>query len=487
MAITTVYTYPLNGSQQDFSVPFEYLARRFVSVTLIGTAGRRKLVLTTDFRFTSSTNIRTNTLWTPSSGYSWIEVRRETSASDRLVDFTDGSILRASDMNVSQVQTLHVAEEARNAVTDTIGTDTNGNLDARGRRVVNLVDAVSDADSVTLGQVKAMGNGAYQSAISAKSSENASANSALAAANSALAAANSKNAAAASESAALTSKNAAAASESSALTYKNAAATSAGEALASKNAAATSASEALDSKNAAATSASAAAVNASTVLAHIASYGANPVGTIVMALKGELPGHLPMNGSTFSASEYPELYSYLGTNVLPDWRGLYPKGAEGTNLGTIASGAIPAHTHTMPAHTHNVGDHTHPASASSVGDHQHYISGQTDVQGSHTHLLHTANTGGVVGNLGLPATAGKDGPRYDMWPMDAAGAHAHNINFWSGAGGAHGHTISVGAGGSGTTSSAGGGTTSSAGSGATVETNRFHVNFFIKAKGLAQA
>lgn len=150
MAITTVYTYPLNGSKQDFSVPFEYLARRFVSVTLIGVAGRRKLVLTTDYRFTSSTNIRTNAIWAPSSGYSWIEIRRETSASDRLVDFTDGSILRASDMNVSQVQTLHVAEEARNAVTDTIGTDANGNLDARARRIVNVADAVDPGDAVNL-------------------------------------------------------------------------------------------------------------------------------------------------------------------------------------------------------------------------------------------------------------------------------------------------------------------------------------------------
>jgi hypothetical protein len=150
MAITTVYTYPLNGAQQDFNVPFEYLARRFVSVTLIGVTGRRKLALTTDYRFTSGTNIRTNAVWAPSSGYSMIEIRRETSASDRLVDFTDGSILRASDMNVSQIQTLHVAEEARNAVTDTIGTDTNGNLDARARRIVNVADAVEPGDAVNL-------------------------------------------------------------------------------------------------------------------------------------------------------------------------------------------------------------------------------------------------------------------------------------------------------------------------------------------------
>ncbi|WP_152687712.1 phage tail fiber domain-containing protein, partial [Pseudomonas fildesensis] len=31
----TVLTYPLNGAQRDFPIPFEYLARKFVVVTLI--------------------------------------------------------------------------------------------------------------------------------------------------------------------------------------------------------------------------------------------------------------------------------------------------------------------------------------------------------------------------------------------------------------------------------------------------------------------
>uniref|UniRef100_A0AAT9S9R9 Tail fiber protein n=1 Tax=Yersinia phage vB_YenP_WW2 TaxID=2973654 RepID=A0AAT9S9R9_9CAUD len=35
-AIKTVLTYPLDGSNRDFNIPFEYLARKFVVVTLIG-------------------------------------------------------------------------------------------------------------------------------------------------------------------------------------------------------------------------------------------------------------------------------------------------------------------------------------------------------------------------------------------------------------------------------------------------------------------
>lgn len=154
MAVTTVYTYDLNGSKKDFDVPFEYLARRFVQVTLIG-QDRKPLDLASDFRFIGKTSIQTLKAWGPADGYERIEIRRNTSATDRLVDFADGSILRANELNTSQVQTLHVAEEARNMVVDTIGADNNGNLDARGRRIVNTADGVEPGDAVTLRQEQA--------------------------------------------------------------------------------------------------------------------------------------------------------------------------------------------------------------------------------------------------------------------------------------------------------------------------------------------
>lgn len=180
MAITTVYTYPLNGALRDFSVPFEYLARRFVSVTLIG-VNRRELVITTDFRFINKTIIQTTKAWGVADGYDFIEVRRNTSVSDRLVDFADGSILRAYELNIAQVQTLHVAEEARNMVTDTIGVNNLGMLDARARRIVNLADAIDPGDAVTLRQEQAWGasalnqaNRAYQEAQNALTQANTS-------------------------------------------------------------------------------------------------------------------------------------------------------------------------------------------------------------------------------------------------------------------------------------------------------------------------
>lgn len=173
MAVTTVYTYDLNGSKKDFDVPFEYLARRFVQVTLIG-QDRKTLTLSSEFRFISKTIIQTTEVWGPADGYERIEIRRNTSTTDRLVDFADGSILRANELNISQVQTLHVAEEARNMVVDTIGADNNGNLDARGRRLVNLADADELGDAVTLRQEKAWGESALNQANRSQSEANRS-------------------------------------------------------------------------------------------------------------------------------------------------------------------------------------------------------------------------------------------------------------------------------------------------------------------------
>lgn len=161
LKLRTVMTYPLDGSTVDFSITFEYLARKFVSVTLIG-KDRKELVLNQDFRFTTKTQITTTHAWSQSDGYTMIEIRRYTSATDRLVDFADGSILRAYDLNIAQIQTLHVAEEARDLTADTISVNNDGNLDARGRRIVNLANAVDDRDAISFGQVKTMNQNSWQ-------------------------------------------------------------------------------------------------------------------------------------------------------------------------------------------------------------------------------------------------------------------------------------------------------------------------------------
>ena len=171
--IKTVITYTLDGSTREFNIPFEYLARKFVSVTLIG-VDRKTLTLNSDYRFASRTVISLNRAWGSADGYTTIEFRRYTSATERLVDFTDGSILRAYDLNVAQVQTMHVAEEARDLTADTIGVNNDGQLDARGRRIVNVADPVDDYDALNLRTVKVWNESALNSATRSEDARNAS-------------------------------------------------------------------------------------------------------------------------------------------------------------------------------------------------------------------------------------------------------------------------------------------------------------------------
>lgn len=147
----TVLTFPLDGSRKDFDIPFEYLARKFVVVTLVG-ATRRVLTANSDYRFATKRTVTTAKAWGPGDLFTNIEIRRVTSATERLVDFSDGSVLRAYDLNTAQVQSLHIAEEARDLTADTIAVNNDGDLDARGRKIVNVADGVLDGDAVSMGQ-----------------------------------------------------------------------------------------------------------------------------------------------------------------------------------------------------------------------------------------------------------------------------------------------------------------------------------------------
>jgi hypothetical protein len=208
----TVKTVALDGSNKDFEIPFEYLARKFVVLTLIGT-DRKELVLNTDYRFTQRTIVTTTLSWGPAQGYTLLEIKRVTSATERLVDFSDGSILRASDLNTATVQALHIAEEGRDIATDTIGVNNDGNLDARGRRIVNLADAVDPGDAVTLYQNQQWAGSALNQANVATAQAGISTAQASLSTSRAAAALASQNAALASQNAAKTSETNSKASE----------------------------------------------------------------------------------------------------------------------------------------------------------------------------------------------------------------------------------------------------------------------------------
>ena len=144
----TITTYALNGSNREFTIPFEYLARKFIKVTLVGTS-RTELKVLDDYRFTQKDQITLSRAWGPADGYELVEIKRLTSATDRLVNFSDGSILRAYDLNISQIQAIHIAEEGRDEAEGSMSTD-GLTWDALGLPIRNVGEPTRPGDAVNM-------------------------------------------------------------------------------------------------------------------------------------------------------------------------------------------------------------------------------------------------------------------------------------------------------------------------------------------------
>lgn len=164
---STIAFYTGDGATTDFTVPFDYLAKKFVRVSLGVTIlkGGDYGDTSKDYYFLDKTKVR---LKVPPQVGEVLTIRRYTSATDRVVSFKDASVLKATDLDVSAVQTIHLAEEARDIINDALIKDRKGNWDAKGNRIVNVGDAVSDGDAVNLKLYKKDAKGVYQSRVEAE-------------------------------------------------------------------------------------------------------------------------------------------------------------------------------------------------------------------------------------------------------------------------------------------------------------------------------
>ena len=170
---STIIIYTGDGTRTDFTVPFDYLKKSFVTVrlgTVTTLTGGDYGDTGSDYYFLDKTTIRLKVA--PASGES-LTIRRHTSATERVVTFKDASILKATDLDTSQLQAFHIAEEGRDAINDAIIGDKEGNWDAKGHRIINVGTPIKDNDAVNLKYYKKDVEGVYQARLNAEKARDA--------------------------------------------------------------------------------------------------------------------------------------------------------------------------------------------------------------------------------------------------------------------------------------------------------------------------
>lgn len=134
------YSYVLytgNGTTTNYTFPFQYLNETDIKVRVDGEI--------TEYTFLNSSTVTISPA--PASG-SVIEIRRETISETPPVDFADGSVLLERDLDLIAKYNLFASQEAYDIARDSLAPDTEGNLDALQRRIVNLANPVDLDDAV---------------------------------------------------------------------------------------------------------------------------------------------------------------------------------------------------------------------------------------------------------------------------------------------------------------------------------------------------
>lgn len=170
----TRVNYVSDGSQLIYAFPFDYLRKKFITVTV------NDVALTYGVDYT--VNNKEVILTTAVTNNSVIVIERITTT-DSLVGWHDATVLTARDLTVAEVQTLHLSEELHTYVKyNSITIDDNGNFDAHSKRIVNVkypqdsTDAVNvqyvlDEDKKVIAKTKTLADNAEASAKRAKQSE----------------------------------------------------------------------------------------------------------------------------------------------------------------------------------------------------------------------------------------------------------------------------------------------------------------------------
>jgi hypothetical protein len=137
MSFLAQVSYTGNGSTTQYSITFPYIDVTHVKAYLNGT-------LTSAYTISSSTLTFTTA---PANGVV-IRIERETPNDNRLVDFTDGSVLTEQDLDRSADQNFYIAQEITDDSASKLGLDTDDKYNAQSKVIKNLANPVNDTDAV---------------------------------------------------------------------------------------------------------------------------------------------------------------------------------------------------------------------------------------------------------------------------------------------------------------------------------------------------
>lgn len=138
--LATSITYTVDGSQTNFSVPFDYLRPSFVHVAVNDAEVSEGFTISNRMVMFGSAPAKDAV----------VHIYRNTPTT-RLVSWADASILKAIDMTIAEVQQLHILEEANDwSKTHSIVFDEErGVWQGRNYRVSNVSDPTEAQDVVT--------------------------------------------------------------------------------------------------------------------------------------------------------------------------------------------------------------------------------------------------------------------------------------------------------------------------------------------------
>lgn len=131
---------PGDGTTTNFSFNFGYLAKAHIHASVD--------TVETSFDWVGDFSIQITPA--PAAG-TVVEIRRRTPLDEPIVDWTDGTVLNAGDMDLNTLFALFAAQEAQDGVDASVSQNAEGVWDGQGRSTTNFADPTDNTGLVTKG------------------------------------------------------------------------------------------------------------------------------------------------------------------------------------------------------------------------------------------------------------------------------------------------------------------------------------------------